>query len=52
MSLALLLLALRLQHAIAPELLRLPRPEINWQATHAHRRQRTAHFFPSVRFYS
>jgi hypothetical protein len=51
MSLVVLLLALRLQHAIAPEPLRVPRPEINWPASHAHRRQRTRTFRPAFRIY-
>lgn len=40
MTLALLILALRLRVALPPAPLVVPRCEINWRASHAYRRQR------------
>lgn len=51
MTLALLMLTLRMKAVIRPEPAPLPRLEINWQETHGYRRGRRPHFFPSVRFY-
>lgn len=52
MTLALLMLTLRMKAVIRPEPAPLPRLEINWQETHAYRRGRRTHFFPSVRLYN
>ena len=52
MTIALLVLALRMKATLPPAPLTLPRCEINWTESHAFRRQRRTHFFPAVRLYS
>lgn len=50
MTLALLLLALRMKAILPPAPLRLPRCEINWTESHAYRRQRRSQYFSALRF--
>jgi|GEM_PF-5604631 len=51
MTIALLILALRMRACLPPAPLQLPRPEINWQESHRARRQRRPHFFPALRLF-
>ena len=52
MTLALLLLALRMKAILPPAPLQIPRREINWTESHAYRRQRRAYLSTTVRFRS
>lgn len=52
MTLALLLLALRMKAILPPAPLQIPRREINWTESHAYRRQRRSQYFSLFRFRS
>lgn len=50
MTLALLLLTLRMKAILPPAPLRLPRPSIHQSESHAYRRQRRPQYFAALRF--